>query len=130
LRAAAERSRSAPAVGALQSRRMSVLVDHRYYRVKPGTMNAHLDLYEKHGFLPQTRHLGQPYAYLVTESGEINTLVHMWVYEDAADRMRKRAAMQADPEWQEFSRLQREAGFLENMRTNLMIPAKFAPIRR
>ena len=34
---------------------MRVLVDHRYYRVKPGTMNAHLDLYEKHGFLPQTR---------------------------------------------------------------------------
>jgi len=49
-----------------------VLVDHRYYRVKPGTMNAHLDLYEKHGFLPQTRHLGQPLAYLYTESGEIN----------------------------------------------------------
>jgi NIPSNAP len=81
---------------------MGVLVDHRYYRVKPGTMNAHLDLYEKHGFIPQTRHLGQPHAYLFTESGEINTLVHLWVYEDAADRMRKRAAMMADPEWQQF----------------------------
>src|SRR4051812_30299943 len=54
------------------SRRTRVLVDHRYYRVKPGTTNAHLDLYEKHGFLPQTRHLGQPFAYLYTESGEIN----------------------------------------------------------
>jgi len=107
-----------------------VLVDHRYYRVKPGTMNAHLDLYEKRGFLPQTRHLGQPLAYLYTESGEINTIVHMWVFEDAADRAAKRAAMQADPEWQQFLKLQGEAGFLENMRTNLMIPAKFAPIRR
>jgi hypothetical protein len=107
-----------------------VLVDHRYYRVRPGTMNAHLDLYEKHGFGPQTRHLGQPLAYLFTESGEINTLVHMWGYEDAADRMRRRAAMQADPEWQNFLKLQAEAGFLQHQRTNLMIPAKFAPIRR
>ena len=107
-----------------------MLVDHRYYRVKPGTVNAHLDLYEKHGFLAQTRHLGQPLAYLYTESGEINTLVHMWVFNDAADRSAKRAAMQADPEWNQFLKLQREAGFLENMRTNLMIPAKFAPIRR
>jgi len=107
-----------------------VLVDHRYYRVKPGTMNAHLDMYEKHGFAAQTRHLGQPLAYLYTESGEVNTLVHMWVYEDAADRMRRRAAMAADPEWQAFIRLQNEAGLLESQRNNLMLPAKFAPIRR
>jgi hypothetical protein len=107
-----------------------VLVDHRYYRVKPGTMNAHLDMYEKNGFVAQTRYLGTPLAYLYTESGELNTLVHLWVYEDAADRMLKRAAMQADPEWQNFIRLQNEAGFLESQRTNLMLPAKFAPIRR
>jgi NIPSNAP len=108
----------------------TVLVDHRYYRVKPGTMNAHLDLYEKHGFAAQTRHLGAPLAYLVTESGEINTIAHLWVYDDAADRMRKRATMMADPEWQNFMKLQAEAGFLEHMRTNLMVPAKFAPIKR
>jgi NIPSNAP protein len=108
----------------------TVLVDHRYYRVRPGTMNAHLDLYEKHGFAAQTRHLGQPLAYLVTESGEINTIAHLWAYEDAADRMRKRAAMMADPEWQNFMKLQADAGYLENMRTNLMVPAKFAPIKR
>jgi hypothetical protein len=108
----------------------SVLVDHRYYRVKPGTMNAHLDLYEKHGFVPQTRHLGQPLAYLFTETGEVNTIVHMWVYESAADREQKRAAMAADADWQKFVKLQADAGFLTDMRNNLMIPAKFAPIGR
>ena len=56
----------------------SVLVDHRYYRIKPGRVAAHLDLYEQAGFKAQTRHLGQPLAYLYTESGEVNTLVHMW----------------------------------------------------
>ena len=28
----------------------SVLVDHRYYRIKPGMVAAHLDLYEQAGF--------------------------------------------------------------------------------
>jgi hypothetical protein len=107
-----------------------VLIDHRYYRVKPGTMNMHLDMYGKHGFGPQTRHLGQPFAYLTTESGEVNTIVHMWLYDDVADRVNKRAAMAQDPEWQAFLKMQTEAGYLENMRNNLMIPAPFAPIKR
>jgi hypothetical protein len=108
----------------------SVLVDHRYYRIKPGMVAAHLDLYEKAGFKAQTRHLGEPLAYLYTESGEVNTLVHMWVYEDAADRARKRAAMAADPEWQNYARLLAESGYLLSQQNNLMLPANFAPIKR
>jgi hypothetical protein len=107
-----------------------MLIDHRTYRVKPGTLNAHLELYEKHGFAPQTRHLGQPLAYLYAESGDLNTIVHIWAYEDAADRAKRRAAMAADPEWQNYLRLSAEAGYLQEQTTKLMIPAKFAPIKR
>jgi hypothetical protein len=107
-----------------------VLVDHRTYRIKPGAMNAYLNNYEKFGFAPQTRHLGKPVAYMFSESGEINTLVHIWAYEDAADRMRRRAAMQADPDWQVFVRKNAEGGNLVKQTTMLMIPAKFAPIKR
>ena len=53
---------------------------------------------EKHGFAAQSRHLGKPFAYLFTKSGDVNTLVHMWLYDDVADRAKKRAAMAADPE--------------------------------
>jgi hypothetical protein len=98
-----------------------VLVDHRTYRIKPGAMNAYLDNYEK---------FGQPVAYMFSESGEINTLVHIWAYEDAADRMKRRAAMQADPDWQVFVRKNAEGGNLVKQTTMLMVPAKFAPIKR
>jgi len=108
----------------------SVLIDHRTYRIKPGMMADHLALYEKHGFSAQTRHLGAPVAYMFAESGEINTLVHIWAYDDAADRAAKRARMAADPEWQNFLKLQNEAGLLLQQRTSLMIPAAFAPIKR
>ena len=107
-----------------------MLLDHRTYRVKPGKLAAHLEIYQKHGMAVQTKHLGQPLAYLITETGEINTYVHIWVYEDAGDRAKKRAAMQADPEWQNYLKVNREAGYLENQVTKLMIPAKFAPIIR
>jgi hypothetical protein len=107
-----------------------VIVDVRTYRVKPGTMPAQLALYEKHGLKPQTRHLGQPLAYLVAETGELNTYVHMWVYESAGDREKKRAAMMADPEWQEYLRLNKEAGYLEHQENRQMTPASFAPIKR
>jgi hypothetical protein len=110
--------------------RISVLIDHRYYRIKPGMVPAHLDLYEQTGFKAQSRHLGQPFAYLFTESGEVNTLVHMWLYDDVADRARKRAAMAADPEWQNYLRLNNEAGYVVSQQNNLMLPAKFAPIKR
>jgi hypothetical protein len=107
-----------------------VLIDHRYYRIKPGMVPAHLDIYEKHGFAAQSRHLGKPFAYLFTESGEVNTLVHMWLYDDVADRAKKRAAMAADPEWQNYLRLTNEAGYTVSQQNNLMLPTKFAPITR
>jgi hypothetical protein len=107
-----------------------VLVDHRTYRIKPGKMQAHLDLYEQYGFAAQTRHLGKPLAYMIAESGEINTIVHIWVYEDAADRAKRRAAMAADPDWQAYLKKSGEAGYLENQLTKLMTPVKFAPLTK
>lgn len=108
----------------------NVLVDHRTYRIKPGRLQAHLDLYEQYGYPAQTKHLGKPLAYMVTESGEMNTIVHIWVYEDAADRARRRAAMTADPDWQAYLKRSAEAGYLENQVTKLMLPAKFAPLAK
>lgn len=107
-----------------------MLIDHRTYRVRPGTLQPHLQLYEEQGFATQTKHLGQPVAYMFAESGELNTIVHMWAYENAADREARRAAMQADPGWKNYLKMSAEAGYLENQTTRLMIPAKFAPIKR
>ena len=78
----------------------------------------------------QTRHLGKPLAYMVTESGEMNTIVHIWVYEVAGDRAKRRAAMAADPDWQAYLKRSSEAGYLENQVTKLMLPVKFAPLAK
>jgi hypothetical protein len=107
-----------------------MLVDHRTYTVRPGTLHLQLALYERHGFEPQKRNLGEPLAYLITETGDVNSYVHMWVYEDAADRERRRAAMQADPDWIAYAQKAADAGYIVKEETKLLTPASFAPIVR
>ena len=76
-----------------------MLLDVRTYTCKPGTIKNHLELYERMGKAPQSKHLGQPLAYMTTETGNPNQYIHIWVYENAGDREVKRAAMWADPDW-------------------------------
>jgi hypothetical protein len=107
-----------------------MLLDHRTYTVRAGCLRKQMALYEKHGLAVQKRHFGEPLAWLVAETGDINSYVHIWVYEDAADRSRRRAAMMADPEWQAYLEKNAEAGYLLKQESKLMSPASFAPLRR
>jgi NIPSNAP len=107
-----------------------VLVDVRTYRIRPSKMPLELELYAKYGLSAQTRHLGPPLAYLYGESGDINTLVHLWTFENAGDRAERRGAMMRDPEWQNYLKLADEADYLVEQHNNLMVPASFAPIKR
>ena len=104
-----------------------MLLDHRTYTCRPGTLAKHLKIYEEYGYKPQTRHLGQPLAYLTAETGDLNVYVHIWVYKDAADRAAKRAKMAADPEWHEYLRRTEEAGYLMSQKNTLMQPVGFVP---
>lgn len=107
-----------------------MLLDHRTYTCRPGTIKKHLALYEKMGWVPQTRHLGQPLAYLTTETGNPNQYVHIWVYENAADREARRAAMWADPEWVAYTQESAKLGALEAQENKLLVPTGFCPIER
>jgi hypothetical protein len=107
--------------------RRDVLIDLRTYTVRPGTVSAQLALYQKYGYPIQLRYMGEPHFYLTAESGELNTLVHGWVYDSAADREDKRARMAQDPEWKVFLSENVKAGNVVAQRTSLMVPAAFAP---
>lgn len=102
-----------------------MIYDVRVYTCKPGAVPAQLKLYEEHGLAPQTKHLGQPVMYGFSEVGELNTYTHVWAYESHADREKKRAAMQADPDWQTFLKVSREAGNLVAQRNQVMVAAPF-----
>ena len=60
--------------------------------------------------------------YAGTDVGDVNTYVHVWAYENAGDRAQRRAAMQADPAWQEYLRISNEAGYLVQQENKLLVP--------
>ena len=107
-----------------------MLIDHRTYTLRPGTLRKQVALYEKHGFAAQKRHFGEPLLWAVSETGDVNTYVHIWVYENAEDRNRKRAALFQDPEWLKYIEMNAEAGYLIKQESRLMTPAPFAPVKR
>lgn len=102
-----------------------MLFDMRTYTCRPGTLPKHMKLYEEHGFQAQAEALGQPYFYGITETGPVNSYVHIWAYDSAADRAEKRAVMQGDPAWQDYLRKSAEAGYLVSQENRLLLPASF-----
>lgn len=99
-----------------------MLYDVRTYVCRPGTIKAHLALYIEHGYEVQRKHLGDPFAYMQTETGNVNSYIHIWAYKDAADRAQRRAAMQADPKWVAYTKISAEAGYLDSQNNQLMMP--------
>ena len=104
-----------------------MLLDVRTYKTLPGCVPAQLELYKKYGYPVQLRYMGEPHYYLVSESGQLNTFVHGWIYESAGDREAKRAAMNKDPDWKHFLAENAKAGNVIEQANWLMTPAPFSP---
>lgn len=81
-----------------------MLVEQRTYTTHPGKWRDYLALYEAKGLAIQRRILGRMVGYYTTESGALNQIVHMWAYEDMADRERRRAELMADADWLAYVR--------------------------
>ena len=74
----------------------------RTYQLKNGTLPEYLRVVGETGISIQKRHLGQLVGYYFSEIGPINQIVHIWAYTSLDDREQRRAALAADPAWQEF----------------------------
>ena len=107
-----------------------MIFDHRTYTCRPGTLQKQLALYRERGLEAQRRHLGEPILYGFVETGDVNSYVHVWVYEDAADRAKKRAAMMADPAWQAYLEASAEAGYLIRQENKILQAVPFIDHKR
>lgn len=106
-----------------------MIVDHRTYTMHPTKLPSWLKLYEEYGLPVQQRHLGKLIGFFVSEIGPLNQVVHIWQYEDLADRQRRRAAMAEDRDWQEFMRRNEELGALQSQENKIMVPTAFSPLK-
>ena len=102
-----------------------MIVDLRIYTCLPNKVADFVALYEKEGWDIQKKHLGRCYGWFTTIEGELNTIVHMWAYDDQADRERRRAAMAADPAWAAYLKKVAETGALVQMQNRIVKPTDF-----
>ncbi len=104
-----------------------MILEERTYTIATGKVAEYLALYEAEGWMPHTRHLGEPVGWFTTESGTLNQVVHMWRYASHAEREQKRAALYADPEWLAF--IPKTFPYIERMENRLLKATAFSPLR-
>ncbi|MBW8635616.1 NIPSNAP family protein [Hoeflea sp. WL0058] len=104
-----------------------MIVEHRTYTFRPGSVDGWLKKYESQGLAIQKRHLNRFLGLYVSEIGRLHTTVLMWGYDSLADREARRQAMYQDPDWQTFIS---EVWALDAIRSQdvmIMNPAPFSP---
>lgn len=104
-----------------------MIIEKRIYELKPGTVHEFLAAYESEGLALQGEALGGLLGYFVSEVGELNRVVQLWGFDSFEERVRRRTALSAMPEWRAF--LGKTVSMVVSQRNELMTPAAFSPIR-
>ena len=104
-----------------------MIIEHRTYKIKPGKLNALMDLYEKEGMEVHKKILGNQIGYFYTEIGPLNEIVHLYGYESLDDRARRRKELSENTTWQKF--ISQAISFIEYQESKILLPAKFSAIQ-
>ena len=105
-----------------------MIVEERIYTLYAGKAPAYLKLYESEGMAIQKPILGRMVGYYGTEFGPLNQVVHLWAYEDLADRPQRRARLAADERWQAY--LAKIRPLILEQQTRILKPASVTRLER
>ncbi len=100
-----------------------MILEHRTYTFKPGTVDGWMKNYEVNGLPVQKRHLNRFLGLYVSEIGKLHTTVLMWGYDSLDDRFERRKVLQASPVWQAYAKKMRP--LVVNVENKLLVPAPF-----
>lgn len=104
-----------------------MILEHRTYTFRPGSVDGWLKKYEVEGLPIQKRHLNRFVGLYVSEIGALHSTVLMWAYDSLADREARRKALYADPEWQQFIADIWELNIILKQDVMIMNPASYSP---
>ncbi|GAC1330514.1 MAG: NIPSNAP family protein [Beijerinckiaceae bacterium] len=102
-----------------------MIVDLRIYTVKPGRLDAFVALYRDHAWPLQQKYLGRCLGWYTSAEGQLNQVVHLWAYDNQADREERRATMAKDPAWGAYLKKSAEADLLVAQENRFLKPTEF-----
>ena len=97
-----------------------MIVEFRTYTLQPGTVAQAEERFGQ--ALPNRTKVSPLAAFWHTEVGPLNQIIHVWPYEDLADRSKKRAEATKLEGWPPNSR-----EFVVDQQSQIFIPAPFSP---
>ena len=97
----------------------------RTYQVTVGKMAEVIRLYSSEGWPVLERHPPRLVGYFTGDVGALNQLVHLWKFEDEADRRHFWAGVMADPDFQAFVAQLRP--LLQSQTNQLMLASPWGP---
>ena len=104
-----------------------MIVEERTYPLHVGKVPAYLKLYGEEGRAIQEPILGNMVGWFTAHDiGDLNTIVHLWGYEDLADRAARRATMAADLDWQAF--VKKLQPLIASQHSRILTPAPWSPV--
>ncbi len=103
-----------------------MIVEERIYTLQAGQAAAYLSAYEAEGLAIQKPILGRMVGYYATEFGPLNQVIHLWAYEDLAERTERRARLVADPRWKAYAAKVRP--MVVRQENKLLLPAPFMKV--
>lgn len=97
----------------------------RTYTVIVGKMAEVVELYKTEGWVAISKHPNKLVGYFTGDVGALNQLVHLWKFDDDADRRAFWAGVYADAEFMAFARKLRP--LLASQENKLMMAAPWGP---
>lgn len=97
----------------------------RWYRTQVGKTREWIEHFK--AILPFREQFMRRVGVWQTEMGQLNEVVHMWVYKDLNERAAARARLAQAPEWQAF--LKKSGSLLAHMQAIVLLPAPHSPMK-
>jgi len=97
----------------------------RTYEVIPGKMAEVIELYRTEGWAAIQAHPQRLVGYFTRDIGALNELIHIWKFNDDADRRAFWGALMSDPQFLAFAKKIRP--LFHAQKNKLMMPAGFGP---
>ena len=97
----------------------------RTYEVIPGKMAEIMDLYKSEGWAAISGHPPKLVGYFTGDVGAINELIHIWKFDDDADRRAFWTGVFSDPKFMAFAKKVRP--LFVSQKNKLMLPAGWGP---
>jgi len=104
-----------------------MIVEMRTYTTPAGKVPEFSKIYQELGADVQLRILGGLVGAFTTEIGPLNQVIHLWGYEDMADRAKRRAALGADKDWPKY--IQKALPLLDHMENKILVPLPWSPVK-